>query len=111
VERLRLIRRSLHAPDGYRSLPLIPFSGSGPGGAPFNGGIVSGDSQVSKLSHSIEDLWRTVSSVTKQASTGESRLENKSENFASRLLASCKAVTHAPLEAISAMTKVRDLSS
>jgi len=60
------------------------------------------------LSHAIENLLCTMLPVMQQLTEQESRLEVKSKNFHPSTFPSCRTVvTHAALEAITAMTRVR----
>jgi hypothetical protein len=112
--RERLQGRSLHAMNGYRRLASITASFTAPGAVSSDHGLLVGtplreyavrSTRKRTLLGSIEYLWNAVLSVMKQVPRGKPRSAIKSGNFEPFTVASCEALTYAPLPAIAAMTQ------
>jgi len=111
----RLPHRSLHARGGHRRLPdsrlrlrargAVPMGHSTDLGDPLAMYSVSCTHELMVFQR-IDDFWNMMLAKMKQIPKEESRLENKSRNVDTNPLSSWKTVTHAPQEAIAAMTQV-----
>jgi hypothetical protein len=111
-----VLHRSAHTLDGYRRLLRIRSFVSKHGAVHYDQELLAyndideysvSSMRMCTLYQSIEDLWNAMSSMMKHGTEGISRLQNNSRKFDLSKLSSWKAVAHAPLEAILAMTEER----